>query len=101
MRKVPIEVQIDLCEDYLLIVYTNHFYYELPQVPIQVIKEIRQLTWNLQDGYGTPGHNPPQGWDWSGIRDSSPQAHQQIAQSIRTILHRWGFNQITVIQEQH
>jgi hypothetical protein len=27
--------------------------------------------WNQQDGYGTPGHTPPQGQDWSGIRDSS------------------------------
>ena len=25
----------------------------------------------LQDGYGAAGHVPPQGYDWSGIRDSS------------------------------
>lgn len=31
-------------------------------------------TWALQDGYGFPGVTPPQGWDWSGIRDSSPAA---------------------------
>lgn len=31
-------------------------------------------TWALQDGYGEPGFTPAQGWDWSGIRDSSPAA---------------------------
>lgn len=30
--------------------------------------------WALQDGYGEPGFWPPQGWDWSGIRDSSEKA---------------------------
>jgi hypothetical protein len=27
--------------------------------------------WSAQDGYGTPGFVPGQGYDWSGIRDSS------------------------------
>ena len=30
--------------------------------------------WSLQDGYGTPGYTPTQRMDWSGVRDSSPQA---------------------------
>jgi len=30
--------------------------------------------WALQDGYGSPGFTPEQGWDWSGIRDSTPEA---------------------------
>lgn len=30
--------------------------------------------WDLQDGYGEPGYTPDQGWDWSGIRDSTPEA---------------------------
>jgi hypothetical protein len=34
--------------------------------------------WDLQDGYGVPGYEPPQGWDWSGIRDSSPEAIAQM-----------------------
>jgi hypothetical protein len=28
----------------------------------------------LQDGYGRTGYIPPQGYDWSGIRDSSEEA---------------------------
>lgn len=30
--------------------------------------------WDLQDGYGEAGFTPVQGWDWSGIRDSSEEA---------------------------
>jgi hypothetical protein len=30
--------------------------------------------WSLQDGYGEAGFTPCQGWDWSGIRDSTPEA---------------------------
>jgi hypothetical protein len=32
------------------------------------------LLWSLQDGYGEPGYVPSQGYDWSGIRDSSDSA---------------------------
>ncbi len=31
----------------------------------------RALIWLMQDGYGVPGYTPPQGYDWSGIRDST------------------------------
>ena len=34
--------------------------------------------WELQDGYGEQGWTPEQGWDWSGIRDSSPEAIEQM-----------------------
>lgn len=30
--------------------------------------------WSLSDGYGEPGFWPSQGYDWSGIRDSSQDA---------------------------
>lgn len=45
-----------------------------------VYKQGRYLTetWALQDGYGEPGIDPPQGWDWSGIRDSSPAAIKRM-----------------------
>lgn len=32
------------------------------------------LMWSLSDGYGEPGLIPSQGYDWSGVRDSSPAA---------------------------
>jgi hypothetical protein len=34
--------------------------------------------WALQDGYGRAGYTPVQGYDWSGIRDSSPEAHKAM-----------------------
>ena len=34
--------------------------------------------WDLQDGYGEPGYTPDQGWDWSGIRDSTPEAKTRM-----------------------
>lgn len=30
--------------------------------------------WSLSDGYGEPGFVPVQGYDWSGIRDSTTMA---------------------------
>lgn len=33
-----------------------------------------EILWSLQDGYGVPGSMPAQGYDWSGIRDSSTSA---------------------------
>ena len=40
--------------------------------------------WNLSDGYGYPGEVPPQGYDWSGIRDSTIEAVEDMyAEAIR------------------
>lgn len=32
------------------------------------------IIWDHQDGYGMPGFVPTQGYDWSGVRDSSDDA---------------------------
>lgn len=34
--------------------------------------------WSTQDGYGKAGFMPEQGYDWSGIRDSSSAAVKQM-----------------------
>lgn len=34
--------------------------------------------WSRQDGYGETGYVPPQGFDWSGIRDSTDGAVVQM-----------------------
>lgn len=36
--------------------------------------ETCEILWSIQDGYGIPGFYPEQGYDWSGIRDSSDEA---------------------------
>lgn len=40
------------------------------------------VAWDFQDGYGEAGATPAQGWDWSGIRDSSPAAIWAIAEAL-------------------
>lgn len=44
--------------------------------------ETFETIWSLQDGYGVPGLTPPQGYDWSGIRDSSPAAIRRMAEAL-------------------
>lgn len=40
------------------------------------------LIWSLADGYGAPGTIPAQGYDWSGVRDSSPAAVRAIYKAL-------------------
>ena len=34
--------------------------------------------WALSDGYGAPGYVPAQGYDWSGVRDSTEDALRRM-----------------------
>lgn len=54
----------------------------------------RQI-WALSDGYGEPGYIPPQGYDWSGIRDSSPEAIKEMAM----VAERWWGERLWPWQE--
>lgn len=45
-------------------------------------KIIDRICWEEQDGYGIRGHTPIQGWDWSGIRDSTPSAFRKMKKRI-------------------
>lgn len=40
------------------------------------------LIWALSDGYGEPGFVPTQGYDWSGIRDSSTAAIEAMYRAL-------------------
>lgn len=42
------------------------------------------------DGYGEPGYIPVQGFDWSGIRDSSSQAKEAMSSVARDYLRAIG-----------
>jgi|GEM_PF-3911354 len=68
------------------------------RLPEPACVEILRETWKLQDGYGKPGYTPVQGWDWSGIRDSSPKAVSQMARVIREILEKHGIEDIQARQ---
>ncbi len=49
-------------------------------------RTIDSVVWKLQDGYGAPGYTPAQGWDWSGIRDSSREAKVAIIAAVRALV---------------
>lgn len=51
-------------------------------------KALDAMAWRLQDGYGVQGYTPVQGWDWSGIRDSSRRAKTAIIAGAESILGR-------------
>jgi hypothetical protein len=40
------------------------------------------VIWMYSDGYGAPGFIPEQGYDWSGIRDSSTDAIESMWMAI-------------------
>ena len=44
--------------------------------------EAAEVIWSMQDGYGEPGLMPVQGYDWSGIRDSSLETIDAIYEAI-------------------
>jgi hypothetical protein len=41
-----------------------------------------EVIWSLSDGYGSPGFIPEQGYDWSGIRDSSVEAVEAMFRAV-------------------
>lgn len=41
-----------------------------------------EAIWAESDGYGEAGYVPDQGYDWSGIRDSSPRAVEAMYRAI-------------------
>lgn len=44
--------------------------------------DVLATLWSLSDGYGPAGFVPPQGHDWSGIRDSSVAAVEAMHAAI-------------------
>lgn len=59
-------------------------------LPKKVQRALDQAIWRLQDGYGSEGYTPVQGWDWSGIRDSSTEAFRRMAAVVEVIVAVWG-----------
>jgi hypothetical protein len=54
-------------------------------------REAAAAIWLLQDGYGPAGTTPSQGFDWSGIRDSSDEAIASMAAVAATVVSRADF----------
>lgn len=60
------------------------------QLPPPVQDAVTTETWALNDAYGEVGTVPIQGWDWSGIRDSSREAIAAMASAVRSTLKLHG-----------
>jgi len=73
----------------------------LPVISEKIMDEINTCVWQIQDGYGEPGYIPVRGWDWSGIRDSTPEAKKRIACQVRRILHREKISTVMVMNCAH
>lgn len=52
-------------------------------VACQTSETAAERIWDEQDGYGEPGFVPVQGWDWSGIRDSTDAAITRMREIAR------------------
>ena len=88
-------LDVATCPDWELVLATNWTGLQSDLKP-EVEEEVLRAAWEKQDGYGVPGLNPPQGWDWSGIRDSTSQAKRNMAKAIRRVLKKHGITSFTV-----
>jgi hypothetical protein len=79
--------------DWDLILATLHYTSPLRLTPDQS-RVIEHLAWQETDAYGPKGHVPPQGYDWSGYRDSSEEATTRIAEVLRRTLTRFGITEL-------
>lgn len=79
-------VKIVELTDWELVCLFNYYGSGKLDLSSRILNKCMDITWNLQDGYGEPGFTPPQGWDWSGIRDSSSVAKKAMADALRTYL---------------
>lgn len=74
-----------------LVVATQRCMNDLPK---KLDTKIMEAIWNIQDGYGEPGFMPGQGWDWSGIRDSSELAQLEMGREVVRRLTAAGITQV-------
>jgi len=67
-------------------------------LPTNIENGVYDAVWAEQDGYGEKGYTPPQGYDWSGIRDSSEAATPRMAKAARDYLASKGRTELTYAQ---
>ena len=91
-------LDITNCSDWDLVLAANWAALKSDLSP-EVEQEVLAATWRKQDGYGKVGFRPPQGWDWSGIRDSTDHAKGEMAKAIRKVLGKHRITTITVTYE--
>jgi hypothetical protein len=95
------EVKITSLTGWELVCLFNHGRSVVLNMAKEVQGQIMDRVWAIQDGYGEPGFTPAQGWDWSGIRDSSDLAKVKMAFAILAILHNFEFTTLTVEDREY
>lgn len=71
-----------------LIVRLCHWSYKVINLDRRQADAVYRAIWAESDGYGERGFIPAQGYDWSGIRDSSPAAVSRMAAAALVLLAR-------------
>lgn len=90
------EIKVTSMTGWELVCMFNHGRSVVLNVAKSVQNQIMDATWSLQDGYGEPGFIPVQGWDWSGIRDSSDAAKVKMVSVVLRILADAEITTLTV-----
>jgi hypothetical protein len=85
-------------DDWDLVLYFCHWSYTV-KLPGPIIDKAYKLAWEFTDAYGAPGLIPPQGYDWSGFRDSTELSQRNSAKAIRLVLERNNIKQFEVTEE--
>jgi len=70
-------------DDWALIVAVCYHGNEPLNITRGMASQLYRGVYARQDGYGSKGYVPAQGYDWSGIRDSSPEAKAEMANYLR------------------
>lgn len=94
----PKTIKINPNGSWELVCALNAPSFRTTNVPENIANAIMYGVWHRQDGYGETGFTPPQGWDWSGIRDSSHHAKNSIASFCAQELLRIGIAEVTYVQ---
>ncbi len=76
-------VEVVKAKDWDLIVDVGHFGHKILTISAKDRDHLYRRIYDMNDAYGPKGLIPAQGYDWSGLRDSSPEATKEMADFIR------------------
>ena len=76
--------------DWELILVSAHHSYTILNLSEVERSNLYKAVYSCSNGYGEKGYVPVQGYDWSGIRDSSDAAMKEMAEAARDYLEKLG-----------
>jgi hypothetical protein len=71
-----------------------HWHHVVHNLTKQQMNDAYRAVWAQSDGYGERGYIPTQGYDWSGIRDSSEESQKDMAAAARAYLAKQGITEL-------